>query len=144
MSDLTISVSNIKAVQDALRLYGEKAERNLQKAIEATALTINRDVKNDIQRGAKTGIVYRRRGVQHRASSPGEAPATDTGTLVSSIYYEQETPFSATVGSRLAYAAYLEFGTLRIEPRPSWLPATERNRDKFNNLVEEGMRRAAP
>lgn len=144
MSDFTISVSNTKAVQDALRLYGDKAERNLEKAIEATALSINRDVKDSIQRGQKTGTIYNRRGIQHRASAPGEAPATDTGTLVSSIYYEKDNPLSATVGSRLAYAYFLEFGTFNIAERPSWLPATEQNRAKFDKLVEEGMRRAAP
>jgi hypothetical protein len=46
------------------------------------------------------------------------------------------------IGSRLAYAYYLEFGTMRIAPRPSWMPAVEANREKFNRLIEEGLRRA--
>ena len=146
MNQISLKVDNLKAVQDALRLYGAKAERNISRVIEATALTINRDVKDLIDRGAKSGRVYQRRNIEHRASAPGEAPATDTGFLVSdsSIYYERNTPLSATVGSRLAYAYYLEFGTVRIAPRPAWLPATEKNREKFNRLLEEGIRRAAP
>ena len=144
MSAINLKVENVKAVQAALRLYGDKAERNVSRVVDATALSINRDVKDLMDRGTKTGRIYRRRNIEHRASAPGQAPATDTGFLLSSIYYERNTPLSATVGSRLAYAYYLEFGTLRIAPRPAWLPATEKNREKFNRLLEEGIRKAAP
>lgn len=144
MNQISLKVDNLRAVQDALRLYGAKAERNISRVIDATALTINRDVKDSMDRDVKTGRLYRRRNIEHRASAPGQAPATDTGFLLSSIYYERNTPLSATVGSRLAYAYYLEFGTVRIAPRPAWLPATEKNREKFNRLLEEGIRKAAP
>jgi hypothetical protein len=144
MSAISLKVENVKAVQAALRLYGDKAERNVSRAIEATALGINRDVKDLINRGTKTGRIYRRRNIEHRASAPGEAPATDTGFLLSSIYYEPQSGLLSMIGSRLAYAYYLEFGTMRIEPRPSWMPAVEANRDKFNRLLEEGIRKAAP
>lgn len=144
MREISIKVENVKAVQDAIRLYGAKAERNISRVIDATALSINSDVKDLMDRGTKTGRLYRRRNVDHRASAPGQAPAKDAGFLLSSIYYERNTPLSATVGSRLAYAYYLEFGTFRIAPRPSWLPATEKNREKFNRLLEEGIRKAAP
>ena len=144
MSAINLKVENVKAVQAALRLYGDKAERNISRVVDATALSINRDVKDLMDRGTKTGRLYRRRNIEHRASAPGQAPATDTGFLLSSIYYERNTPLSSTVGSRLAYAYYLEFGTVRIEPRRAWLPATEKNREKFNRLLEEGIRKAAP
>lgn len=144
MSAINLKVENVKAVQAALRLYGDKAERNISRVVDATALSINRDAKDLMDRGTKTGRLYRRRNVDHRASAPGQAPATDTGFLLSSIYYERNTPLSATVGSRLAYAYYLEFGTVRIEPRRAWLPATEKNREKFTRLLAEGIRKAAP
>ena len=144
MSAISLSVSNVKELQAAINAIGGKAERNVSRAIEATALGINRDVKDAIQRGDKTGRVYQRGNITHRASAPGEAPATDTGTLVSSIYYEPQSGLLSMIGSRLAYAYYLEFGTMRIAPRPSWMPAVEANRDKFNRLVEEGLRRAMP
>ena len=144
MSAISLNVSNVKELQAAINAIGGKAERNVSRAIEATALGINRDVKDAIQRGDKTGRVYQRGNITHRASAPGEAPATDTGTLVSSIYYEPQSGLLSMIGSRLAYAYYLEFGTMRIAPRPSWMPAVEANRDKFNRLVEEGLRRAMP
>ena len=144
MSAISLSVSNVKELQAAIKAIGNNAERNVSRAIEATALGINRDVKDAIQRGDKTGRVYQRVNSTHRASAPGEAPATDTGTLVSSIYYEPQSGLLSMIGSRLAYAYYLEFGTMRIAPRPTWMPAVEANRDKFNRLVEEGLRRAMP
>ena len=144
MSAISLSVSNVKELQAAIKAIGGNAARNVSRAIEATALGINRDVKDAIQRGDKTGRVYQRGDITHRASAPGEAPATDTGTLVSSIYYEPQSGLLSMIGSRLAHAYYLEFGTMRIAPRPSWMPAVEANRDKFNRLVEEGLRRAMP
>jgi hypothetical protein len=144
MSAISLSVSNVKELQAAIKAIGGNAERNVSRAIEATALGINRDVKDAIQRGDKTGRVYQRGNITHRASAPGEAPATDTGTLVSSIYYEPQSGLLSMIGSRLAYAYYLEFGTMRIAPRPSWMPATEASRAKFDRLIEEALRRAMP
>lgn len=69
--------------------------------------------------GEKTGKIYRRRGVVHQASAPGEPPASDTGRLVGS----RETTLDAVnLGAKLAfhtdYAWRLEAGTLNMEPRP--------------------------
>ena len=148
MTKISLKVTNTDAVMQAIRQYGQKAEVELSKAVNATALTINGEIKKMIQSPPKTGTIYNSRGKRHQASAPGEAPATDTGTLVSSITYKQESPLVATVSSRLPYAYYLEFGTKKggkthIEPRPAWVPATEKNRDLFNKLVDAALRRAA-
>lgn len=143
MSGISLKIKNADAAMQAIRQYGEKAEAELSKAINATALTINNDIKKAIQSPPKTGRIYNRGKIKHQASAPGEAPATDTGTLVSSITYKQETPLTATVSSRLDYAYYLEFGTRSIEPRPSWVPAVEKNTKLFNDLVDAALRRAA-
>lgn len=72
----------------------------------------------------KTGRVYRRRGVEHQASAPGEAPASDTGRLARSITVRpDEARTAATVNASTEYAAPLEFGTQRVEPRPYMRPA---------------------
>lgn len=67
----------------------------------------------------KSGRIYRRRGVAHRASAPGEAPANDTGRLVNSRRIEL---FPERLRARLtfstSYAALLELGTSRMEARP--------------------------
>ena len=78
----------------------------------------------------------------HQASSPGEAPATDTGGLITSVYFKKDGT-AAIAGSRLAYAYYLEFGTQKIAPRPSWTPAAEAVQPKFIKRIEDALRRAA-
>ena len=138
-----MSVENDAEVRAALRRYGARFEQLLDRAINATALSVDRDIKKAIQRGPKTGIVYKKARPNriHRASAPGQPPATDTGRLVSSIYYRR-AKLSATVGSSLAYAYWLEFGTRRIKPRPAWVPAVQANRPKFNDRVREAIRKA--
>lgn len=72
---------------------------------------------------AARGATFR----EHQASAPGEAPAIDTGSLRRSVTHtiikEGWAKYRAEVGSKLPYAAYLEFGTRTIEPRPAWIPA---------------------
>lgn len=67
----------------------------------------------------KTGRIYRRRGVAHQASAPGQAPASDTGRLVASrrvIILEAGLRGRLTFGTE--YALPLEVGTINMEPRP--------------------------
>jgi hypothetical protein len=78
----------------------------------------------------------------HRASAPGEAPATDTGALVNSIYNESRGKYSRAIGSRLDYAYYLEFGTFKMAKRPSWIPAVERAIPKMLKRVEIAIAKA--
>jgi hypothetical protein len=139
-----IEIENLDAVTAALVKYGKTAEKHIGDAVNATGLYIDRDVKAAIQRGPKTGVVYEKTDPKrtHQASAPGEAPATDTGALVSSVYFTRDG-LSATVGSRLAYAYDLEFGRRKIKPRPAWMPATERARPELAKRVEEALRRAA-
>lgn len=57
----------------------------------------------------------------HRASAPGDPPATDTGQLAASITHRIGTDgrgLFAFVGSKLKKVRYLELGTSRIAPRP--------------------------
>ena len=138
----------IEALQVDMSRITKEVEAEAAKAVKATGLEVISDIKKRIQRGPKTGRVYTRGGGQnlsrtHQASAPGQAPATDTGTLVSSIYFEQNTKLSATVGSRLAYAYWLEFGTTKIAPRPSWMPAVEAAAPKFKRRLEAAIARAA-
>lgn len=50
-------------------------------------------------------------------SQPNEFPASDTGTLRSSIFAEVKE-LVATIGSTDPKAIYLETGTTKMEPRP--------------------------
>jgi HK97 gp10 family phage protein len=90
---------------------------------------IERDMKEQMQ-GQKSGRVYGK----HQASAPGEAPARDSGNLAGSIRTLPMGPHTVTVSIGAEYAAYLEFGTVRMEPRPYVKPAVERSRVRLRAL----------
>jgi HK97 gp10 family phage protein len=82
-----------------------------------------------ILRGSKSGRVYGR----HQASAPGEAPASDTGRLVQSIRVDfQPNALAGRVVAGTDYAKKLEFGTVKIAPRPFMTPAV-------NNVKQAGL-----
>jgi hypothetical protein len=140
---ITIRVENLNQVLTAIAKMGANAQAEIGQAVQAQALTMTSNVKRQIQRGAKTGRVYKRGRITHRASAPYEAPATDTGTLVSSIYYTQDGPYSATIGSRLPYAYHLEYGTRKMKPRPTWTLEAFSSQQVLSTKINEILVRAA-
>ena len=132
----TITLEGGKELAAALRNASKDMVAAVEEAVTATGLELRGDIIKRIQRGPKTGRTYKRRGVTHTASAPGQAPATDTGRLASvGVLFEQVGPVSVTVGSPLVYAAYLEYGTTRMAPRPVWRPAVEAMTPKFRNRL---------
>lgn len=137
-----------KELKDALKAYIKDVKSSVTAAVQATALEALTDVRKQIQRGPKTGKVYTRGksgAIKHRASAAGEAPATDTGALVSSTYYRLGDPQTAAIGSRLPYAFILEFGWLpnpEQTKRPSWRPAVERAAPRLQARLERVIREA--
>jgi HK97 gp10 family phage protein len=131
----TIVLQGGKELAAALRNASKDMQAAVADAVTATGLELRGDVVKRIQRGPATGRTYQRRGVTHTASAPGQAPATDTGRLANSVTFEQAGPVSVTVGSALIYAAYLEYGTTRMAPRPVWRPAVEDMAPKFRNRL---------
>ena len=135
----TISVTGTKELQMALEAMGDDISQAVTDAVNATGLEIRGDIVKRIQRGPKTGRTYKRRGTTHKASAPGQAPATDTGRLVSSVTFKRISPLTVTVGSKLAYASYLEFGTRNIARRPAWAPAAMQAEPKFRKRLEAAI-----
>lgn len=89
----------------------------------------------------KTGRLYRRRGVVHQASAPGEAPANDTGRLVNSRSIQL---FPDRLAARLnfgtKYAGMLEYGTPKMEPRPFARRSLIETRGEVAAAVAAGIR----
>ena len=134
-----------RQILEAFRQFGQRAEGQIGDVVNATGLELRGDIIRRIQSGPASGRVYQKYNPRrtHRASAPGEAPATDTGRLANSIQFQTETAMSVTVGSQLAYAASLEFGTSTIRPRPAWRPAVEAGRDTFLRRLSDALARAA-
>lgn len=130
-----ITIKNAEAVKALIERYGKDMEKEIHNLLATAALDAVSDVKKRISGPPKTGAIYERGKIKHQSSAPGEAPATDTGTLVSSIYYIGAK--SPRIGSRLPYAFYLEYGTMMMRPRPSWVHAVVAARKQLNTDINQ-------
>lgn len=143
--NVRLELTGSKEVQAALREFGIQADAQLAQIVQGTAQNIRTHAIKAVQRGTKSGIVYEKKTPRrsHRASAPGESPATDTGRLVQSITANIDGK-TAEVVADVQYAAYLEFGTQHMEPRPFMVPALEKERPKFearlNKIVDEAAK----
>lgn len=97
--------------------------------VTASGLTITASAKGTLSKIVGYKI--------HRASAPGEAPATDTGNLVNSGYAKRARRALWHVGYTAEYARPLEFGTPRILPRPFLRPAVDRFRQAFVDAMRQ-------
>ncbi|MES0071934.1 hypothetical protein [Mesorhizobium sp. M0058] len=91
----------------------------------------------------KSGRTYRRRGVEHQASAPGQPFASDTGATVQS----GRTAFdganlSGTVSWSTKQAASLEFGNENMEARSYARPALANRKDAIEEDIQREIRDA--
>ncbi len=135
MIDIKVSLkgrTHATAVIEGLEAAGREAL-----ILEITRLTlgIHKRAVRGLHRGPKSGRVYEKYNPRrtHRASAPGEYPASDTGRLAGSIEFlvpdGSEDKLVGQVSTRLRYGAYLELKSPMRGGRP-WLLRS------FNQEVE--------
>jgi phage gpG-like protein len=141
---IRLTLDGTERLQAALRDMSDDLRGAVNKVVLNEGMRLRGEVVGAVESGPASGRVYQKYNPRraHRASAPGQAPMTDTGRLASRIYFNQETVggnMVATVGSVLAYAAHLEYGTLRMAARPYFRPAIERRRPKFVRNLERAI-----
>lgn len=145
--EFSVQVEGLDKIAKATREVQENIERELNIALFASAKHVEGQAKRSILSGEKSGRVYKRRSVTHKASAPGEAPASDTGRLVNSInsYLDKNQKSSFVTAGRgtVRYAALLEFGTRLMAARPFMFPALESSRDWIRERLAAAVRKAA-
>lgn len=112
------------------------------KALGRAAVVIEKDAKNRI--GEYQGSVGpfqdwapladSTEAEKERLGYALDAPLLREGDLKNSIEHEVENG-EAIIGSKLDIAAYQEFGTEKIPPRPFIGPAAFANKDKIERLI---------
>lgn len=118
------------AVLEAARTAAMRALIRATESVRSEALTL-------ILKTAKTGRIYRRGRRRHQASAPGEAPASDTGTLVGRIRTSYDSDnLVGTITASTAYAAPLEYGTARMAARPFLRPALANRLDAITADIQ--------
>ena len=145
----SVTVKNGQPLRDKLGKFTSTVPDTLNRALFSAAAAIMQKAQALIMdSSAKSGIMYP--GARNRSSAPGEAPATQTGALQSSIKME---PADTGVGYRVfadeniaLYAGYLEFGThdkdgtVRIAPRPFLRPAVDFVSPTVQQLVSDAWK----
>jgi len=134
---INLKVKNLKKVLSQLNRLQKDMEVPFQEIVKGGGQLIRGEAIKSIQTGSKSGVMYQmynpRR--EHRASAPGESPASDTGNLVSKIIVKQKSKDITSVESNADYSAYLEYGTSKMEARPFMLPAFEKSKKPIINAV---------
>jgi len=136
-------IKNLQAFQKKLqKRMVDAPEKTVDDLIRRSTSLVEQTTLDSIRSGG-TGITYQKYNPrrQHTASAEGEAPATDTGMLIGSITSSVKKQGTAVVGQIIAsapYAAFLEFGTSNIRPRPYMQPALEKNRPKIRRIFKDG------
>jgi HK97 gp10 family phage protein len=137
---VSVSLTSNKAIDKVM----DKLESQVSDYYKIIISYAVNEVRNQsilgIQSTPKTGKSYKRGGKSHTASSAGNPPAIDSGTLVNSIKYEYDMAkdiFRGEVSAATEYAADLEFGTVNMAARPFMQPALEKSRTKILNKAKQ-------
>lgn len=129
-------------------------KRGLRQGMFRAGQTLRAEASREILKGAKTGRIYIRkiaggRRRRHRSSAPGETHANLTGTLRKSLSFQlrgsNEIEFGYGVSSGKSapdYAAFVEFGTTKMKPRPSLKNALNSQQGNLTQHFEREIMKA--
>ena len=141
---IEVKVKDINKVLGRFKKLDKDLEEPFREVVKGGGQLIRGEAVKSIQTGMKSGRIYEKYNPRrtHRASAPGEAPASDTGNLVRNIRVRNENKDLVKVESNAPYSSFLEFGTSKMLARPFLFPATERSRPKiaqavFNRVKQE-------
>ena len=127
----------------------KNTDKNLIAALAEATMVVSGNAVTSIVSGNKSGRTYRRGTVVHTASAAGQAPASDTGVLVSGITMDVDVQYNRVVGQVIAhasdgggdnYAKHLEFGTSSMAARPFMQPALNKSAPRvFQIMKRKGL-----
>lgn len=131
-----------RIVSDHFHSYPSQLYTIAQQVVTAVAGQIAEQASSSMQ-GVGSGKIYG----NHRASSPGDPPAIDTGLLFGSIKSATimsggiDYTATAIAYTDVEYAQHLEYGTVHMEARPFMVPAAEKVRPSFEKAMRSAVRR---
>lgn len=138
--------ANMQALQQASRnisLVLQAGEHAVRPALADTGIEIVNEVRQSMASTRRdSSRMYRRGRKIHVASAPGSPPAPDTGRLTSSYGFRLSRgakQWHLDVGTNVAYAAHLEFGTSVMEARPHLRPAIAKTATRIGAVLAARM-----
>lgn len=119
---------------------GERARVALVKGLFASAMIVRNAAVKGIAKGPKTGRVYTRGKVMHRASASGEYPAGDTGNLARSIHHMVDPiKLEGRVEASAKYAVPLEYKAPSRGGRPFLGRAYTENVERIQLTIQAAL-----
>lgn len=131
---VTAQIKGIDRLRTRLMRMQSNITNQTQREMVGIITDMDRDVKETIQRGSRTGRIYGK----HQASAPGEPPKSDTGILASSfLFYTKATKRQVigTIENIAEYAKYLEFKPKSSGGRPFMRPLYNRWRNEASKRL---------
>lgn len=118
----------------------EKARGAAMQAVTRGGYAVHEEATSLILDTPKTGRVYRRRGVEHQASAPGEPFSSDTGATVQSGKVELKPgELAADVNWSTEYAGLLEYGSEGSGARSFARPALANKADEIQQDIADSV-----
>ena len=141
--NIKFQFTGVEKAVEALEKVKEDLENNMQEVLLGGGQLIRGEAIRSIQTGAKSGKTYKKYNPTrtHKASAPGEAPASDTGFLVSNIRVKDQKDF-VEVRSEASYSKFLEYGTSKMLPRPFMFPASEKSKPKIAEILFQKIKQS--
>lgn len=113
-----VATMKVKIKFDKFEQIKKVAPQKAGRALRALAYEGLAHAKLLIDQSPADGRSYQRGGKTHVASSPGNPPRSDSGTLYNSLHVYREGAFKQILADGVEYGVYLEFGTENMAPRP--------------------------
>ena len=141
--NIKFQFTGVEKAVEALVKVREDLEKNMQEVLLGGGQLIRGEAIRSIQQGAKSGKTYKKYNPTrtHKASAPGEAPASDTGFLVSNIRVKDQKDF-VEVRSEASYSKFLEYGTSKMLARPFMFPASEKSKPKIAEILFQKIKQS--
>ena len=143
---IRVTITGAERIKHKLALIEGPMRKAMRDAIQGGALAVEKEAKNSVQRGSPSGRIYEKYKPRrtHRASAPGQPPATDTGFLAAHITTVLDMDgLGASVESQAVYSKALEFGhqykTHKLAARPFLFPAFERLKPRILQQIAKAL-----
>ena len=140
---MSVTVTGIDEFKRKMLSLGPDMFSAVDQGVEVTAGDIRTFAIKSIQEQSPGQMVKRSRQgggtYSHVAAASGNAPNSDTGTLVRSISTERIGESEYAVGTNLPYGSHLEFGTKKTNGKSwPWLhPAMMANTDNLMSNIHK-------
>lgn len=123
-----VSFSGLEEFRNKIKAKPQLAEKASLLAMKTVIKKIETDIKTAINTRGEV------------PSFPGEPPHKVSGHLFESVYSKAEKTgnlkVTGTIGDNAEYAAYLEYGTSRMSPRPYFRVNIDKNTKFFEDLMK--------